>query len=69
MYIIEKLIKFYMKFKKKEEKIVATDFDDNYVLEDVLTCDHHFIAIDSSSEVFACSKCGYLVKKDRLNKT
>ena len=66
MYIIEKLVKLYLKFKHKEEKIIAADYNDNYVLEDVVTCKHHFVAIDSTGKVFACSKCGYVVKKDRL---
>ena len=68
MYFIEKLIQIYKKIKKKEQKVIAMDFEDNYVLEDVLTCNHHFVAIDSTKEHFACSKCGYLVTKDRLTK-
>ena len=66
MYFIEKLIKFYLNLNKKEQKIVAPDFNDNYVLEDVVTCKHHFIAIDSTEKVFACSKCGYVISKERF---
>ena len=68
MYFIEKLIQLYLNLKKKEKKVIAAEFDDNYILEDVMKCSHQFIAIDSTGEVFACSKCGYLVKKDRLRK-
>ena len=68
MYIIEKILKFYLKLKKKEENIIIPEFDDNYELEDVITCKHNFIAIDSTGKVFACSKCGYLIKKERFNK-
>ena len=56
----------YLNLKTKEQKIIAPDFDDNYVLEDVVTCKHHFVAIDSTGNVFACSKCGYVIKKDRF---
>jgi len=66
MYFIEKLISFYLNLRKKNDRVIAADFDDNYVLEDVMKCSHQFIAIDSTGEFFACSKCGYLVKKDRL---
>jgi len=68
MYFIEKLISFYINLRKKKDRVITAEFDDNYVLEDVMKCSHQFIAIDSTGEVFACSKCGYLVKKDRLQK-
>ena len=68
MYIIEKIIKFCLNFKKKEQKIIASDFDDNYILEDIVTCNHNFLPIDSTGQILACSKCGYVVKKERLRK-
>ena len=68
VYIIEKLIKFYIKLTKKESAIISANFDDNYVLEDIVTCKHHFLPIDSTKKIFACSKCGYVVKRERLRR-
>ena len=41
--------------------------DDNEI-EDVVTCKHNFMPVDSTGQVFACSKCGYVISKKRLNK-
>ena len=69
MYFIEKLIKIYLKCsKKKNPPIVAAEFNDNYVLEDVVTCHHNFLPVDSTGNILACSKCGFVIKKDMLNK-
>ncbi len=68
MYIIEKLIKLYLKASHKEQKIIAPEFKDNSELEDVLTCKHNFMPIDSTGKILACSKCGYLVTKKRAVK-
>lgn len=65
MYFIEKIIKFYLKIKKKDEKIITINFDDNYILEDIVTCNHNFIAIDSTKTILACSKCGYVIKNKK----
>ncbi len=66
MYIIEKIIKIYLNIVKKEQSVITADFDDNYVLEDVVTCSHNFLPIDSTGKILACSKCGFVVTKDRL---
>ncbi len=68
MYIIEKLIKLYLKYTKKERIIVIPDNENNSELEDVITCRHNFMPIDSTGEILACSKCGYVISKKRLNK-
>lgn len=68
MYIIEKIIKLYLKYTKKEKKIYLPKNEDNPELEDVITCRHNFMPIDSTGEILACSKCGYLISKKRLNK-
>ncbi len=68
MYIIEKIIKLYYKLIKKEvSQFIAkkTDIDE---LEDIITCEHNFMPIDSTGEILACSKCGYVVNKGRLIK-
>jgi hypothetical protein len=68
MYIIEKAIKLYLKFKKKETEPVIPSEENNAELEDVLTCKHTFMPIDSTGRILACSKCGYLVTKKRAAK-
>lgn len=66
MYIIEKLIKLYIKFTKKEEIPILPEQEEE--LEDILTCKHNFMPIDSTGNILACSKCGYVIKKSRLKK-
>lgn len=68
MYIIEKLLKLYFKYSKKEKPIIINKDSEEVELEDVITCKHHFMPIDSTNQIFACSKCGYLVTKKRLMK-
>lgn len=69
MYIIEKLIKLYLKHAKKEQQIKVPTYEDNSELEDVITCKHNFMPIDSTGEILACSKCGYVITKKRLVRT
>ena len=64
MYIIELFLKLKNdikmgKFKKKP--IVQ--------IEEVETCEHFFVPIDSTGKVLACSKCGelYKLEKEEIN--
>lgn len=66
MYIIEKIIKTYLKLTKKDKTYALPTNEDISELEDVITCNHNFMPIDSTGEVLACSLCGYLIKKDDL---
>ena len=66
MYIIEKLIQVYLKLTKKEKNIALPSNEDISELEDVITCNHNFMPIDSTGEILACSLCGYLIRKDKL---
>lgn len=68
MYIIEKIIKTYLKLTKKEKIFSYTTNVQNEELEDILTCKHNFMPIDSTGEILACSKCGYIVTRKRLDK-
>ena len=68
MYIIEKLIRIYLKLTKKEVKYKVPSNEDNYLAQDIISCKHHFMPIDSTGKIFACSKCGYVVTKNRLKK-
>ena len=68
MYIIEKIIRTYLKLKRKENNFSFSTNTQKEELEDVLTCKHNFMPIDSTGEILACSKCGYVVTKKRLDK-
>ena len=60
MYLIEAIIKAFLKFKKpKKNKIVQDDIE---------YCSHTFIPLDSSKEYLACSKCGVVIKNPKLKK-
>ena len=67
MYIIEKIIKLFLKSNRKNTVNILPN-EDNYEQEDVLTCKHNFMPIDSTGNILACSKCGYLIKKNRVSK-
>ncbi len=66
MFIIEKLIKLYKRIKSGDSNYTPPNNEDNYKLEDILTCKHNFMPIDSTGEILACSKCGYVISKKRL---
>ena len=68
MYVVEKLIRLYIQLKGKGIEPVLPSNEDNAELEDVLTCKHTFMPIDSTGKILACSKCGYLVTKKRASK-
>lgn len=68
MYIIEKLIKLCLQLKNDEVGYQAPAGDDVVELEDVVTCRHNFMPIDSTGRILACSKCGYLITKKNLLK-
>ncbi len=67
MYIIEKLIKLYIDLKHSRQiDYLPTDEIQEETLEDILTCKHNFMPIDSTGKIFACSKCGYVVSEKWL---
>lgn len=66
MYILEKLIKLYINLKKNNRPSIVIKEDNDEVLEDIVTCKHNFMPIDSTGNILACSKCGYVVKKEKL---
>ncbi len=68
MYIIEQITKIYLKLKKREKQIVLPDNNDIYELEDAVSCQHNFMPIDSTGNILACSKCGFLINKQKLKK-
>ena len=70
MYIIELFIKWLNKNKRgngaNPDGIFTEDFKQE---KDVaLTCKHNFMPVDSTRTVLACTKCGFVVKKNENNK-
>ena len=69
MYIIEKAVKIFLKILNKKNNDIYVESEDlTSDSVDVLTCKHNFMPIDSTGNILACSKCGYIVSKKRLLK-
>lgn len=68
MYIVEKIVKLYFKYLKKERTLPDYSSIQKEELEDVVSCKHNFMPIDSTGNILACSKCGYVVTHKRLNR-
>lgn len=68
MYIIEKCIKLYLNITKKNPVSIVLPETEEVELEDIVTCKHNFMPIDSTGKILACSKCGYVIRKDKLKK-
>ncbi|MGM9993360.1 MAG: hypothetical protein ACI37R_01375 [Candidatus Avigastranaerophilus sp.] len=68
MYIIEKCIKLYLNITKKNPVPIVLPETEEVELEDIVTCKHNFMPIDSTGKILACSKCGYVIRKDKLKK-
>ena len=68
MYIIEKIIKIYFKLTNKSSNYQVRTYEDSQDVDDFVTCKHNFMPIDSTGKILACSKCGYVVNKNRLKK-
>lgn len=64
MYILEIFVKWLNKRQTKEVIPNKPDFNE---VDEALTCKHNFMPIDSSGEVLACTKCGFVVKKNNNN--
>lgn len=75
MYILELLVKIFQKDKvekliEKYEKERAVDpLNEKFEQEENSeTCEHIFMPIDSTKEIFACSKCGLIITKEVYEK-
>ena len=61
MYILE----IFAKWLNKRETKEFVSQKKNYEIEDeALTCEHNFMPVDSTNTVLACTKCGFVVKKN-----
>ncbi len=65
MYIVELFIKWLNKNKRGEganpEGVYRESFE--YEADEAVTCNHNFMPVDSTGEVLACTKCGFVIKK------
>lgn len=60
MYIIEIIAKFFLNRKTKKFSIIEEiEFE-----EENESCEHIYIAIDSTKDYFACTKCGNVIKNN-----
>ena len=67
MYLFE-LITKYIKGKKYSKKLDFDPFaqDEENQEFDSENCEHVFLPIDSTEEILACSKCGFVKKREDL---
>ncbi len=65
MYIIE-LFNKLKKSRQKKEPEFEEYIEQNEELEDVLSCKHNFMPIDSTKTVLSCTKCGYVIKNTKM---
>lgn len=65
MYILEFFINWLNKNKRGKganpEQILKEDFREPE--DDALNCIHKFMPVDSTGNVLACTKCGFVIKK------
>ena len=64
MYIIEVFIKWLNKNKRGTLANPNKYYEESYKEEadEALTCNHNFMPVDSTGNVLACTKCGFVLK-------
>lgn len=74
MYIFEIFIKWLNRNKRgngvNPDKIYQgnTKKLDTEEVDEALTCKHNFMPVDSTGNVLACTKCGFVIKKNETDK-
>ena len=74
MYIIEVFIKWLNKNKRGNSINPENNYKEGIILDsegsvvaeptdDAMECEHNFMPVDSTGEVLACTKCGFVIKK------
>ena len=74
MYIIELFIKWLEKNKRGKRANPENNFKEGVIInqegeliteaeDEALSCIHNFMPVDSTNEVLACTKCGFVIKK------
>lgn len=64
MYIFEIFVRWLNKRQSKNIKVEKPIFKEE---DEALTCAHNFMPVDSTGLVLACTKCGFVVKKNNNN--
>ena len=64
MYILEVFIKWLNKRQTKDMIPPKPSFKE---VDEALSCEHHFMPVDSTGLTLACTKCGFVVKRDKDN--
>jgi hypothetical protein len=64
MYILEVFVKWLNKRQSNEAIPEKPIFDE---VDEALSCEHNFMPIDSTGLILACTKCGFVVKKNNNN--
>lgn len=76
MYFIELLVKYFQKdrvenlIEKFENEKAINPLDETFATDEDESenCEHTFMPIDSTGEIFACSKCGLVINKCEYEK-
>ena len=62
MYILEVFVKWLNKRQTKDVIPPKPTFEE---VDEALFCKHHFMPVDSTGLILACTKCGFVVKRDK----
>lgn len=63
MYIFEVFIKWLCKNKRGQKANPNGTFRESFLEPEEEICEHKFMPVDSTGEVLACIKCGFVLKK------
>ena len=63
MYIVELFFKIKNQLKERKYKVSSPRKKETYE-----QCSHILVPIDSTKEILACTKCGFLVKREDIPK-
>lgn len=65
LYIIELFIKWLNKNKRGDSANPEGIFKESFTETEEEMCEHNFMPVDSTGDVLACTKCGFVVKRDK----
>ncbi|MBQ8458717.1 hypothetical protein IJ541_01290 [bacterium] len=66
MYIFELIAQYFKGVKINRKNFDPLDNPQDGLVEDSDNCEHLFMPLDSSKEMFACKYCGLIVPKNNL---
>jgi PHP family Zn ribbon phosphoesterase len=64
MYIFEIIAKF---LKDRKVKKISMQYEIDPEEDDFESCEHIYVAIDSTKDYFACTKCGHVIKNTQTS--